>query len=251
MAKEISDTGGGTQLIARIAAVLEALGAQPEGMSLSQIASATSLPRSTVQRLVHGLAGQGLVGTGIRGIHLGPAITRLAAASRVDVVAAAIPFIEAAGKRARETVDLSLFRAEHVLLVYQYQSDHELRVISPVGSALPTHCTAHGKALLARLNNDEVRALLRRPMDRLTPHTITEMQALLAELDRIRQQGFALDMEEHAPGVCGIGVAIHSSGAEKHAVSIAVPALRFEASLEVLKATLFRCKAEIEAAVVA
>jgi len=248
MANDITDTGG-TQLIARVASVLEALGRQPEGLSLGRIATATGLPRSTVQRLVQGLAGQGLVSTGARGVRLGPAITRLAAASRIDVVATAIPFIEAAGRRTRETVDLSLFQGEHALLVYQYPSDHELRVISTVGSALPVHCTAHGKALLAQLDNDEVRTLLRQPMDRLTPHSIVQMQALLDELDHIRQQGFALDHEEHARGVCGIGVVIDSAEPEQHAISIAVPAQRFAESLDELKATLFRCKAEIEAAV--
>lgn len=238
----------GNQLIARVAAVLEALGQHPAGMSLGQIAQATQLPRSTIQRLVRGLHLQGLVIAGKQGVRLGPAITRLAAASRQDVVATAIPCIEAAGRRCRETIDLSVFREAHALLVYQYPSDQELRVISAVGSALPVYCTAHGKALLAGLEDGAVRVLLRGPLAARTAHTCTGVNELLADLAATRQRGFAVDCEEHANGVCGLGITLRTGGTERYALSIAVPALRFAENREALGACLLRCKAEIEQA---
>ncbi len=61
------DDRGGVQAIARAASVLRALGARGQGMSLSEIAAAVDLPRSTVQRLVQALQQERLVETGTPG----------------------------------------------------------------------------------------------------------------------------------------------------------------------------------------
>lgn len=247
MASEVDS--GGKQVIARAAAVLKTLENQRQGMSLSQIAKASGLPRTTVHRIVTALEAQQMVLTGSNGVRLGPALVRLAASAHTDVVAIARPYVESLGRRTRETVDVSVYRGLHAISVDQYASDQELRVVSPVGTAFPIHCTAHGKMLLSACSDEFLMQLLTDPLERRTPLTLVDAAAVIEDVRLARAQGFAIDQEEHARGVCGIGVYVRSGLAEHYAISLAVPALRFHESLETLKAALLQCKAEVESVI--
>ncbi|MEG5264028.1 IclR family transcriptional regulator [Pseudomonas sp. JDS28PS106] len=241
--------GGGKQVIARAAAVLKTLENQREGLSLSQVAKACGLPRTTVHRIVTALEAQQLVITGSSGVRLGPALVRLAASAHTDLVAIARPYVENLGRRTRETVDVSVYRGLHAISVDQYPSDQELRVVSPVGTAFPIHCTAHGKALLGMFPDELLSLMLAEPLERRTSATLVSKMRLIKDICISREQGWAIDQEEHAPGVCGIGVNIRSGLSEHYAISLAVPTLRFHDNLEVLKAALLQCKAEVEAVI--
>ena len=241
--------GGGKQVIARAAAVLNALENQRQGLSLSQIAKAADLPRTTVHRIVAALESQQMVITGSGGVRLGPALVRLAASAHTDIVSIARPYIESLGRRTRETVDVSVYRGLHAVTVDQYSSDQELRVVSPVGTAFPIHCAAHGKALLTALSDDAIRQVLTGTLERRTSSTLPDVDAVIHNIGHARAAGYAMDEEEHARGVCGIGVFLNSGLTERYAISLAVPALRFHGNLEGLKAALLQCKAEIESVI--
>lgn len=243
-----ADNASGKQVIARAVAVLRALEGQSTGLSLSQIARAAALPRTTVHRLVNALEAQGFVATGSAGIRLGPALIRLAASAHTDVLAVAKPFADALCRRTRETVDICVIRGAHAISVDQYLSDQELRVGSTIGTAFPLHCTAHGKALLSLLKDDEVESLLEHRLEQRTQATVVKKQALFRNLAEIRELGYAVDREEHAPGVCGLGVAIETASPQSYAMALAVPALRFEARFDDLLAALRQTKSEIESA---
>ncbi|WP_321867842.1 IclR family transcriptional regulator [Paraburkholderia tropica] len=247
---DTSDMDGGTgkQVIARAAAVLRALENQSSGLSLSRIGRASDLPRTTVHRIVTALEAQGLVTTGPSGVRLGPAIVRLAASAHTDVVAVAKPFAEALSRRTRETVDICVLREAHAISVDQFSSDQELRVVSPTGTAFPVHCTAHGKVLLSLCSDDEVDEFFEEPLQARTPSTITRKAVLFKQLAQIRATGYAIDRQEHAMGVCGVGVTLETSLPEQYAMALAVPALRFDERFESLLAALQQAKSEIEAA---
>ncbi len=91
--------------------------------------------------------------------------------------------------------------------------------------------------------------MLTKPLERRTPSTIVSLDALIEDVAVARQQGWAIDQEEHARGVCGIGVNIRSGLSEHYAISLAVPTLRFHENLEGLKVALLQCKAEVEAVI--
>ena len=136
-----------------------------------------------------------------------------------------------------------MFRGQHAVSVDQFASDQELRVVAAVGTAYPIHCTAHGKALLARLD-DAALELLGARLERRTASTITARKDLLAQLAEVRTRGWALDLEEHAVGICGIGVHIETGQSEQYARCRRAAAAR-RAARRCL-AALFQCKAEIE-----
>lgn len=236
----------GSQVIARAATILRALETRPSGVSMSELAKLTALPRTTVHRLVTSLIAQQLLLQDNDGVKLGPALARLAASAHTDIIALAQPAMETLGRRTRETVDLCVWRGSHTVLVSQYASDQELRVVSPISTAFPSHCAAHGKALLAEQSPEAVTTLLPQLNELRTLQTLKSPQQMLKAIEQIRQQGYAVDREEHARGVCGVSVALQTGPGERYALAIAVPALRFDEQFTQLVAALMQAKAEIE-----
>ncbi len=239
----------GSQVIARAATILRALEDRPAGLSISALAKLTDLPRTTVHRLVSSLITQQLLLQDSDGIKLGPALARLAASAHTDIITLAQPAMATLGRRTRETVDLCVWRGSHTVLVSQFVSDQELRVTSPVSTAFPSHCAAHGKALLAQQSDETLAALLPQLAEARTANTAQNAQRIKADIALTREQGYAVDREEHARGVCGVSVALHTGAGERYALAIAVPALRFDEQFAHLLASLLQAKAEIEALV--
>ncbi|HBT4769503.1 IclR family transcriptional regulator [Klebsiella pneumoniae] len=245
MSTESENTG--SQVIARAAVILRALENQPKGLSISALSRATKLPRTTVHRLVVSLESEQLLINSKSGVQLGPALARLALSAHTDVISLSRPAMETLGRRTRETVDLSVFRGTYAVSVGQFVSDQELRVVSAVGTAFPCHCTAHGKAMLALLPDERIAEIFHQFPDKRTLRTLDTLPAILEEIRQIRHQGFAVDHEEHAAGVCGIGVSIRASLSEHYAISVAVPAVRFNEKFDLLLSSLMQCRAETEA----
>ena len=239
----------GSQVIARAATLLRALEDRPAGLTISALAKLTALPRTTVHRLVTSLIAQQMLLQDSDGIKLGPALARLAASAHTDIIALAQPAMATLSRRTRETVDLCVWRGSHTVLVSQFVSDQELRVASPVSTAFPSHCAAHGKALLAQQTDDALTALLPQLAEARTENTARDVQRIQADIALTRKQGFAVDREEHARGVCGVSVALDTGAGERYAVAIAVPSLRFDEQFAHLLASLMQAKAEIEALV--
>ena len=90
------------------------------------------------------------------------------------------------------------------------------------------HCTANGKALLALLEPDKRERLLRAPLARLTPHTLTRTSAVLGDVAKCQARGYAFDEEEHTEGICAVGIAFLDLLLRPVALSIPVPTSRFK-----------------------
>ena len=104
-----------------------------------------------------------------------------------------------------ETVDLAVLSGDHVVFIDQVARPQRLQTVSAVGVSFPLHSTANGKALLATLDEAEIRKLLPARLRRLTCHTITSLDVLLAELEEVRDTGLAWDREENDIGICAVG----------------------------------------------
>lgn len=235
------------QVIARAASVLRALEGNASGLTLADLVRATDLPRSTVQRLVQALQVQQLVAMNGGQVSLGPAITRLAGSTFLDVVSLVRPNIETLARETRETVNLSVLRGNHAVLVDQVPSDYELRVVSPVGAALPLYCTAHGKALLASMTDEEITQRMSAPWQSRTRRTVPSLAALLAQIAEIRRNPIASEFGENLEGVCGIGMVLKTRTTERYALSITIPAVRYLRTRHSATAALNACATVISA----
>lgn len=221
-----------TQSVARVLDVLEVVAAAGGEMALGEIAAASGLPVPTIYRLVRTLVDRGYMRQlPSRRYALGSRLIPLGEVAGATLGTWARPVLADLVDRLGESANLAVLDGDRVTFIGQAPSRHSMRVFSEVGRRVSPHCTGAGKALLSQLPNQEVRALLARTgMPAQTPHTITDPDALLVQLQTIRELGYALDEGEHEIGVRCVAVPV--TGHEtRMAVSISGPAPRMTAEL--------------------
>jgi DNA-binding IclR family transcriptional regulator len=238
------------QVITRAINILRALEGEPEGLSLGQIAQRVDLARSTVQRIVDALRAEQFVisASPTAGVRLGPALIRLAASASVEFDHITRPIMAELSQAVGETVDLSVLKGNSAVFTDQIQGRHRLRAVSAIGESFPLHCTANGKALLSVLPGDKLDRLLRLPLPRLTPNTITKPADLLKEIELSRRTGIAMDDEEHTEGICALGTGFLDPMGRAIALSIPVPTTRFKRIRQELGAQLLAARERIREA---
>jgi IclR family transcriptional regulator, acetate operon repressor len=231
--KSPADTAGatrtpsGVQSIERAFQLLEAMTDAGGRIGLSELADRVGFPKPTVHRLVRTLVALGYARQEpTRDYSLGPRLVRLVDASSRLLGLHAAPYLQDVVNELGESANLSILDGYQVVDVSQVASRHALRMVSEVGSRAYPHCTAAGKAILAELPREQVRAILQRTgMPRFTPSTITDLGRLSGELKRIHDCGYATDNEEQELGVRCVAVAVPGMPV-RAAVSISAPLTR-------------------------
>ena len=155
---------------------------------------------------------------------------------------------QAMGKLSRatgESINLGILddRDQRVVYIHKYDSAYSLSMKSTLGLRNPLHSTSLGKALLAWRDDEEIRERLKQ-MDlvRLAPRTITDPDALLDELHRSRQLGFAEEIEESEAGVRCMAIPIFNYlGKPVAAMSISFPLFRFDEARKPEYIRLLQC----------
>ncbi len=231
----MSETG--IQVIARAAAILRICKSSDVGLSLGAIAKEVKLPRSTVQRIVNALVAERLLqnSNSIRSIRLGPEIYALAENSRSSVLKIAHPFLKKLSEQTGETVDLAVFKRDHMVFIDQVAGSHRLRAVSAVGDKFPLITTANGRAALSLLSESEL----------LTATAAPPTKKLLAQLASVQKTGIALDKEEHSIGICALGTAFKDISGAIYAISIPMPAIRFLANRKAFEQQLLQTRQQL------
>ena len=211
--------------------IVELLATQPaQGSSLSSLSHYLRMPKSTLHRYLTTLVGLGVVERdGIDRFRLGPKLVELAGSflSNNDIRAESIPFLEELAAASGETIHLAIPSGDEVVHIAQVESIHTVRMYSYIGARLPMHATALGKAILAQLPAANLEEFLSGSLVARTPHTIVSASAMTVELDRVREQGFAIDDEESEPSLRCVGAAILDySKTTVAAISISGPSNR-------------------------
>lgn len=235
------ERGGGIQVIARAAKILNLLGRNAGGMSLGEIAQAVDLPRSTVQRIVGALEEQGMIRSGgAGGISLGAGLLRLVANAHVDRLTVVRPWLHKLSEGIQETVVLSRPAGIQLIVEDRVVADRELQVMPRLGQLdTPLYGTSAGRALLALDSDEDVRALL-------AAGSATKQQAaaqsLMVQLEAIRKNGISSDHGEHIEGITTTAVALDTV-LGRFAISMPIPTFRFERKRDKYIEELLRCKA--------
>lgn len=212
---------------------------------LAALAAELNIPLASAHRIVASLARTGFVRSPRRGTHLaGPTLIKVKA--RIDenaiLAAHARPIIERLGISTRATAHLGVFESEMVTyLIKAGQGSQQL--FTEEGGQLEAYCSAVGKVLLAYLPEAERDAYLSTgPFIALTPATETDPKALRANLVQVRDDGFATDREEIAPGLFCLAVPVFDwEGRVRAAVSTSNYGTQACCPLEALP--LLRCAA--------
>ena len=232
----MSEDAAGVGVIVRAAAVLRVLGDAPQGLSLGKIAERAGLARSTVQRLIGALEAERLVVKGSQPgrIVLGPELLRLARLAFPTIINRIRPLMESLSNELAETVDFATITKNQMVFLDQVAGRHRLMAVSHVGDAFPLHCSSVGKAYLATMTPDQIERLIGQQFERRTSNTLTDLPALLADLEATRTSGIGLDIEEHSTGICAVGFCFSDEAENWFGLSVPVPTQRFEEQREKL-----------------
>jgi IclR family acetate operon transcriptional repressor len=227
VAAEKNGRDGGVQSLQRAFELLEHLADTGGEASLSELATLSGLPMPTIHRLIRTLVDLGYVRQNTnRRYALGARLIRLGENASMQFGSWARPLLAELVDEVGETANLAVLERDEVVYVAQVPSKHSMRMFTEVGRRLLPHGTGVGKAMLAHLPPKDVTALLSRTgMPSYTEHTFTDQDALLRELAKIAQQGYALDEAEQELGVRCVAVAVPGAPVPA-AVSVSGPSGR-------------------------
>ena len=208
-----SSAGHGVSVTARALAVLGAFDAQHPVLRLTEIARRAALPLPTAHRLVGELTRWGaLERRGDQTYVVGRRLWDLGllAPAATGLREAASPFLHDIHAATRATVHLAVRDGVQVLYLDRVAGSVSVPVVSRVGSRLPLHATGVGKVLLAHAPADVQAQVLAR-LERVTPYTVTQPGRLVAQLVKVRHDGFAQTAEEMSLGACSVAVPVRDT----------------------------------------
>lgn len=222
------------QSVDRALTVLSLLASQGE-LGVTEIAAKLDVHKSTAFRLVTTLEVHGLVEQHAdRGKYrLGVGILQLAGATavRLDLVQASRPACQRLAESVGETVNLAVLSGDKALYVDQVLGSAALQLHNWMGQRIPLHATSNGKVLLAHLSPVRLKELVRGRLERFTDHTITDAGLLRADLDLVRQRGYAVAVDELEIGLTAIAAPVMSAdGTVVASLSASGPSFRVTAA---------------------
>jgi DNA-binding IclR family transcriptional regulator len=184
---------------------------------------------STAHRLLTTLTQLGLAAQNEDRCYVqGPAFVRLRLpSSHPDaLLAVVVPHLAKLSAETGETTHLMVRQGTTVRFIHSVEGPAALRVASRAGASMPAHLTSGGKALLAALSDEAVGDLYPAGIPESSNSKIKTLDDLLAELDVVREQGYAENPDQSEPGISAIGVALHRNGIPA-AISVSMPSIRF------------------------
>ncbi|MGB3764464.1 MAG: IclR family transcriptional regulator [Ornithinimicrobium sp.] len=223
---------GLVQSVDRALSVLTVLARSGES-GVTEIARELGVHKSTVFRLVATLEAHDLVEQhSDRGKYrLGVGVLRLAGATnaRLDVVREARSISRVLAASTGETVNLAILSETSALYVDQVAGTSGLQPHNYVGQRIPLHATSNGKVLLSELDERELGAHVPR-LQSYTTHTITSRSKLRSELSEVREQGFAVAVDELEEGLTAVAAPVRDAHGDLVAsLSVSGPSFRLTA----------------------
>jgi DNA-binding IclR family transcriptional regulator len=217
---------------ARVLEVLELLGRDGARLSLAEMANAMSVPKSSLHAILRTMEARRWVDVDPSGtrysLGLKALLTGTAYLEGDDVTSLAGPVLDALAEETGEAVHLGRLDGTNIVYLAKRESRHALRMYSAVGRRLPAHATALGKAVLSQYDSAEVQRRLDWPLERLTPDTVVDPEALLAQLAETRLRGWAVDDGENAVDIRCVAVALGTAPDGGDAISCSAPRSRMD-----------------------
>lgn len=225
----MNDASAGVQSVDRALTILEVLARVGEA-GVTEIAGELGVHKSTAFRLVTTLEAHRLVEQTVeRGRYrLGVGVLRLAGATtaRLDLVQEARPVCRQLAAETGETVNIAVLSESSALYLDQIAGSSALQPHNWVGQHIPLHATSNGKVLLGGLDDAKVTEVLG-TLSRYTPLTITKKAKLREELAQVREQGYAVAVDELEEGLTAIAAPIRNAHGDVVAsMSVSGPTFR-------------------------
>lgn len=239
----MTDPAGGTDGssrsgLARAVSVINLLAEHaPEGMGVSAVSRELQLPKSVAHRILRELVALAFLrfDESTKHYHLGPGALQvgMAALRGQDVPGLARPYLRRLVQQTGETATLSARQGWERVYIDQVLSPHEIRMSVPLGTSHPLHAGSSSKAILAALSDAEIQEYLdTRPLISITGSTITSRSQLRAEIEHIRELGYATSLGERQSGAASVAAAVFTANGDVFgSISVCGPLGRFDSAV--------------------
>lgn len=229
---QADDESTGSRSVRRALDIFELMLERGEPITVAQIVTALSIPKSTAYELVRTLSeGDYLAPSGKgSGLFLGRKLFELGMAyrSHVDLLKDGSQVAEELRNETGETVQLSVLENDLMMVLLKEEGIRPLRIISNVGSRVPVNWAAAGRLLVSDMDDKALTALLTNTIRQSpTGSAITDVKKLITQIRKFRRQGYATELNEaneHAG--CIAAPVIDASGHCIAALSVVVPEQR-------------------------
>lgn len=231
--QNLTESRDTVQSVVRAFDILRAFTVERPVLGVSEIAAEVKLNRTTVHRLLATLESCGVVrrDPATHKYTIGTLVLKLSNVflQQSNVRSAGLPVILSLRNATNQTSAIHIRQNAFRITVSQTESAQDLRVTYPeLGEPIPLHLGAPGKVILAHLAPEEIEEYLGSvKLIAVTPNTPIDPEQLISELDKIREAGYALTMQERRSGVASIAAPIRdATGAVIASVNIAAPLQR-------------------------
>jgi IclR family pca regulon transcriptional regulator len=210
--------------------LLQAFSAEHPVLTVTQAAELAGLTRATARRVLLTCVRAGFAETDGRTFQLTPGVLRLGFGylTSLPMWQYAQPHMRELADAVRESCSMATLDGDDIVYVARVPAARSMSITLNIGSRLPAYPTSMGRVLLAALPAAGLEDYLARvKLAALTPRTITGTAELIAELRRVREQGFALVDGEREEGVRSAAAPIRdSSGTVIAALNVSANAAR-------------------------
>ncbi len=202
-------------------------------LGVTKLSKRLKLHKNNVFRLLATLESRGYIEQnkatenyrlGLKSLELGQTFIK-----KMGLLHQAKPILEELVEACNETSYVAIFKDGYIVYLDVVETRLTVRVVSRVGTRLPSYCTAAGKVHLAYMSDEELASYLpSQELEAYTPHSITNRDALKKDLAKVLEQGYAFDIEELDIGVRCVAAPIRDYTRRiVGALSISGPATRF------------------------
>lgn len=240
---------GGVQSLGRAFSILEQVARHRDGIGLAELSRLVCLHNSTTFHLAKTLVSLGYLRQekGTKRYRVGSPLFALAASAldEIEMVNLAMPVLEELSRETGEASHFAVRMGDTVVVIARTGGPGAFQLADRVGVVRPAHCTAVGKSILASLQPDQLRLFLNRSgMKPSTPKSITEIPALMREIEEVRRTGIAIDDGEFNHEVRCLAVPVKDfTGKIIGALGISGPVWRLSRQVLLSRAKVVRAAA--------
>lgn len=222
------------KVLEKVISILNVYNYRENAFSLAEIKKITGLPKTTVYRILKTFEKAGFFqydqasekyGLGLRLFELGGIVY-----ASLSIRKAAAPYMDALSHRLKATILLGVIKDDQLLYLDKRESDSIIRVTSHSGLKRPPYYGMLGMTLLAYMEEDEKRRLLKLyPPTKITEKTVTDIKEIMRKLDETKKRGYYIEVDEIVEGLTGVGVPIRDfSGNVVGALGATQPAFQIK-----------------------
>ncbi len=232
--------------------VLQQLCKEPFKYTMTDLAQKTKINRTTIYRILNSLEYRALVikTKNNKLYKLGPFAYEMGSIylNNFRFKDSIYPILDKISHETKESVGFAIRDGERVISLYEIEIDQPMKMNYRPGIIYPMNRGCYGKCLMAYYDQDRVKEILKdKDFEKICENTITDKDELLKEYEKIREQGYAVSINETFPFAVGVGIPIRNSKGEVKAC-VAIAFFKrddYKEKLENMKEVLFRYKDEI------